>query len=1343
MSKILRVESLPPSRERKSDLPSSFKTFHVKLQSIEGLKEPNDSVDFHIQALLFDQKYGNFVGSCWKGMTVQNEFSQIHFNQNFYFYTSIPAKDLVLVIELVAPSEVPNCEKSCGWMFLPLLNSEEEESEDDSPMYYKVPLVHGSPISLIPSEDVRKKAKKKKKEKPDPILKKTGLEISLLQAPFLSILQLSHLVPENVIIDASTQIPGLSSLARDASFSLKPQLQGCLTFLLERLCVRMASPRSDVDKVVLDKFQMHQAIATTELVDPKVAKGGIALPEKGAIVQRRLQVGVHNGYCFIQDPDIYHLHVEPSSTPAHSKSLRRASSMGSLSVSRHDCLVVRSDIKLSEVPDDPSILIVFLLEYVISLPDPKEEKKHLPSSLNKRRTANIAIVWGSCRLGTLKEDPSQSIELTCDPSTSPHRILFLSTQQQFEISFSAFSLLKQNKNLSNSYPFANHSSDLNSSGKSEESSRLSYFRPILKNSTPKHKSVADIPMAVEQNDNSKKMSSKTIPRRNENNMALQEVTLVSSSLPVVPPQLHSFPLVSGETFKTFTKLYWDKLQPVLDHNGKPAFLIDTSVPYTIDADIEFNCPPQKNECAINILALSGLSEHFETPPEIFLTFQFYRFLPLRSESLLLKPLSDDESYPKNSQVYAFHKLDDRGKMPGFQVAYNVDPTELNKGEYRSFLHYLMKQTLFVDLWNGQSLLYVGTAALPLKYFCRQVKEAVVCNLELDIVNCEYPDDSLGQGHTPTKPFSGKLHLQVSSIRHPLSSKALDILEEENDVSNSLVIKSKADENSTGKPSAIVFQARRIAETNKELSRLLSNRCVVNNSNTMAPDPQLTEERRRKLARMEAVRKLEQNQDDKDISSAGDGMQFFFKERQKDLLSIQSYIEKNKSEIIQSFLHSSVTSHKTIYPTVGSKTFFEFVIENPFPEEKQIEVVWKCPDLCIVDDLKMWQALRTLHGMSQKVEPLPLSNSSQDIRSLTLQPQQKIHVPFTYECSSLQSSQLELFKTASGHNFSTDVLSSIPAHNTMDSCFKVRFLTDDQKLLAVLNLKVQPLPPNVTHTFKFLSMEHSMFQKSIQVNGDFNANAKFTVKCLHPEVICSIQDAQSLDDRVTVHIKAPTKSSGKSTEFYVFIYKNQMAPAQTWSISVRPLQRIDLSCVAGQMTRSSLLVRGTHATNLVRCSSSSKELLLHPSEPFVLSPFAVQELSMNARCLMPGTKYFQITMVNQSLDQILQSWLLVLSCQKPSVTKAFQVHLSVGKETAKRITYVNPYPSDRSFTLHCTHPELLQLREHSILVAAGGSCILGLYFVPQEYARTETVFLYLNDSVTDTTKEAYCVRVVCQ
>lgn len=236
-----------------------------------------------------------------------------------------------------------------------------------------------------------------------------------------------------------------------------------------------------------------------------------------------------------------------------------------------------------------------------------------------------------------------------------------------------------------------------------------------------------------------------------------------------------------------------------------------------------------------------------------------------------------------------------------------------------------------------------------------------------------------------------------------------------------------------------------------------------------------------------------------------------------------------------------------------------------------------------------------------------------------------------------------------------------------------------------------------------------------------------------------------EEDISIHIKAPTKSSGKLKEFFLFLYKDvlhQIYPFQVWHITICPLQRVDLSCVSGQLVRSSLLIRGSHVTHLVRCFSSSPNLRLHPADSFLLAPFSPQELSLNVRPLLPGTRHFQITMVNQSLELVLQSWLLVLSCLKPSISKAFQVHLGVGKDVIKRITYTNPYNQERHFVLYSSHPHLLRLKDVRFRVGAAQSHPLCLHFLRQESIFTETLFLYMNDE-GDKNEETYCIKVICQ
>lgn len=73
---------------------------------------------------------------------------------------------------------------------------------------------------------------------------------------------------------------------------------------------------------------------------------------------------------------------------------------------------------------------------------------------------------------------------------------------------------------------------------------------------------------------------------------------------------------------------------------------------------------------------------------------------------------------------------------------------------------------------------------------------------------------------------------------------------------------------------------------------------------------------------------------------------------------------------------------------------------------------------------------------------------------------------------------------------------------------------------------------------------------------------------------------------------------------------------------------------------------------------------------------------------------------------------------PLPPQAFEITLAAGagKGANKRITYTNPYPSQRTYHLHSDHPDLLQFREDCFQVrvlcavwraACGGA--LGLCF----------------------------------
>lgn len=51
--------------------------------------------------------------------------------------------------------------------------------------------------------------------------------------------------------------------------------------------------------------------------------------------------------------------------------------------------------------------------------------------------------------------------------------------------------------------------------------------------------------------------------------------------------------------------------------------------------------------------------------------------------------------------------------PGLEVKYFVDPANMNIGENEAFLSYLHSHILHVDVWDGDSLMLVGSVGIPL------------------------------------------------------------------------------------------------------------------------------------------------------------------------------------------------------------------------------------------------------------------------------------------------------------------------------------------------------------------------------------------------------------------------------------------------------------------------------------------------------------------------------------------------------------------------------------------------------------------------------------------------------
>ncbi len=100
----------------------------------------------------------------------------------------------------------------------------------------------------------------------------------------------------------------------------------------------------------------------------------------------------------------------------------------------------------------------------------------------------------------------------------------------------------------------------------------------------------------------------------------------------------------------------------------------------------------------------------------------------------------------------------------------------------AFAHYMSQNQVYVDVWDGDSLLHLGVGSVPVKSALRQGRSAVQVDEDVDIIWTELPDDSshglprsasvasqmsTASGATGSRKSKminvGKLHLRMTNI----------------------------------------------------------------------------------------------------------------------------------------------------------------------------------------------------------------------------------------------------------------------------------------------------------------------------------------------------------------------------------------------------------------------------------------------------------------------------------------------------------------------------------------------------------------------------------------------------
>ncbi|XP_054464915.1 nephrocystin-4 [Anoplopoma fimbria] len=1363
-------------------------------------------VTYQLRVTLFDRNHQHFFGRTWKSPPQRMKNNKISLNEVLYFHTSLRLPSTVVVVELVSLSPRPDGSQQAmgrGFTVLELFTNRPEALAADGDR--RLNLHHGSPRSLL-----------------HPLLRDTvdyssllktidGAHLGCVIKNHPALVSVMHLLPENVLISGSENIPGLAASPTGDAL-LRPQLLKMLPFTLNRLTISL---QPSLEKFESQLLQLINADChNTKQPGPEGTLRAVVIQE------RRLHVGVHNGWCFLEKPQVVVLEPLASGTRGRSDSTSKQSTMvkdSSAISTLPQTLGLRSSLEL-RLTNHPALAIVFQLEFVFSAPIGRETM--LSATSTSRAAFLQCLRWGIwCPFQEPADWKGEEIQLVLQGGAkpNPHGVMVYSTemsaktpspaplsapgsaQAKDSITFRLSSSLErkapspkaslrtkqedvsrhrrspsspsqgqryipqasppgspQGPGLSLSqlaatsrYPTISHSS----SALPWQQSFPSLLHPSLLASAHQLSHVACSGVSnIAHLEMDLQRERDASPSAQDEGDQLQELPFTPVHAPVITLGMNVPSSCSVSSRSSLAHLYSAGFPDIVDCAEQAAEVLDPTEPVPFDPQRENTDPLQGNLLVFQFLAFTRIPVPGvgpDWPENIYFTFQFYRFPPVTSQQLKL--LTSDKVQQKASVplpcVLASINKDgtvDSGS-PGLQVQFRVDEGFLKPGEKRWFLRYLALHTMHIDIWDSDSLLLIGSTAVELKYMLRQGKSAVQALHEVEVLTTDYvgEDTLLTSADVCRRPalspmavhtiIRGRLHIRTGNIGCPVDPRrrrAADMMASHSHIITPREVIGGFKGGSLSSRNILQLNARNAAQ---------AHRLEMDGERDLnQPDGG-----RRKLNCMAAVHRREGKEEvtgrTKEARLA------------RVLHQIKPSEEHSKAEVIANMLSQAITTQHLLYASLGSAEYMEFVLKNPFNVPQTVTIHSDDPELSAITNTEEWAYFKALTKT-----PTPLEENMFHLEEdapgprVYLRPKESIHIPLKYQsflCDHIMALQGPSFPpSGKGSQVAKRNLSNIVAAKTI----KVTFKAEDGKPMAICQVNVEPTPHVVDQTFRLYHPELCFLKKAIRLPpwndptvGDSDVRTHISVRCSDPNIICQTRMLAQGEPQ-DVYLKVPGSPSPHIKMFFVMVFTDKWmaAPSQIWQVYVHFLERVDVSCVTGQRSCQSLVLKGKQAVRKVKCfSSHPQEIEVDPEGVFVLPPAAVQELQLKVQPWRAGSRFLYMSAVDVENRRLVTAWLLCLNVHRPVLSKAFEVCVPVGggRGSSRKITYTNPYTSSRSFLLRSDHPDLLQFKEEKFQISGGESYTIGLRFAPSQSPGSVEILVYVNN-LEEKTEETFCVKV---
>ncbi|KAK0408976.1 hypothetical protein QR680_004268 [Steinernema hermaphroditum] len=1086
--------------------------------------------------------------------------------------------------------------------------------------------------------------------------------------------------PEFVFMTRYDDIPGFENDS-DLSQLVRPIVAQKSTIMLDQIAISFGERAEQIEKAILDLTTQDWVFNLNQTMEQFLKT------KKMEIIERRLKVGIHNGYTYVDEPYCMSM-IPKDELLSKSHSLRRRLGTGWVSEesikSEMDTFMVRNTVKLDRIFNHKAAAVVFAVYYVIGIRNP---------DMTVEMSKTEMICWGAWCPNDISDVAEITVPLIGGPNPNPdHHLCFKNLLRIREHENEDFMANDGRPRIELSFQCTPVKPSTRS-GSFTMADRTSAHMPpqsvedeLLKIPSPEPEPVpASPPVGA------------TIDTRDFLSEEIEE-DFSKPRKPVETPK--SGGLVKVDSFsemttrvlaisrQCFVLVQQFKFHEITDRNGNMPALIEVDDSRGLNIQEELNDRLSVNEVFIQFLGVKGRVK----TRKYFFVMKFYRFEQIVTERLQAIMADDD--------VSIFQRIDENGsvinpKQCGFLVKFVVDKNAGKSGDEDEYVQYLARNNLTIDVFDADSLMHLGKVVVPLKIVLRQTHEAVHSYLQVPIACSSMPQ----KGYT----FNGSLLLHMGNIGHG-SARSLA-----NDKRpNPLIIR---------KSLRTVYNPHIAAST-----RIRAKSMGVINDSALQKFITAQKVETSTSHDISAMERIEQWNKLREINHPSFTKKtlkrFIF---QEELEAYKQLRNENKASKLLKVVFQGITTEHAIYPSLGQMEFFEFQLQNTNSIAVKCRPSITDSRLRLVTDREEWLYLRKVNNISTTIDRDIYDNSRTHI---LLKPMETVYVPFKYE-----------------HTYNTidDDIDLTPFS------VKTVFQRSGGEPISILDLNVNPRGFVVDQSYRFFHDSEVKFQKVMKITSIPNNRHVLKLRSSDPTVLLKLRHGNDGSQHVVLNTHS-IASPGVKT-FLVMFYGDQFhfRLLSTWQLSVHSCNRISVQTIQGQATKIPLPIKLESVPDpFVQIFGSHPSLRIDPPNAVLGSSF--KEGDPPVSIFTPDKRIDQVLMVtavDQSLRQLLSAWLIYTNVKEANITKSYNVNLPIGgtKVITRKIALENQYNIQQKFRVHSSDENLVILSQEYYDVPPNQAASVVLCFQPViETPGKKEVLLFVENAETLQQEEAYLLSI---